>query len=78
MKQAVAPGGPKQNRQSKADAQLTAGPVDLDGLIWLDKCVGALLAHTILSAERHPVSDREGFAEGTKGKIKWRLEAYIR
>lgn len=37
--------------------------MDLDGLIWLDECVRALLAHAVLSAERHSVSDGEGFTE---------------
>lgn len=74
MEQTAAPGGPKRNRQSKADAQLTARPVDLDGLIWLDKCVGALLAHAVLSAERHPVSDWEGLAEGNEREKKKRSE----
>lgn len=51
---------------------LTAGPVDLDGLVGLDQGVRALLANTVLSAERHSVSNREGLAEerSTHTKIK--------
>lgn len=37
--------------------------MDLDGLVGLDEGVRALLANTVLSAERHSVSDREGLAE---------------
>lgn len=37
--------------------------MDLDGFIWLDECVRALLAHAVLSTERHSVSDGEGFTE---------------
>lgn len=56
-------GGPKKIRQRKEDSGLTAGPMDLDGFIWLDECVRAVLAHAVLSAERHSVSDGEGFTE---------------
>lgn len=35
--------------------------MDLDWLVGLDERVRALLAHTVLSAERHSVSDGEGF-----------------
>lgn len=45
-----------------------AGPVDLDRFIWLDECAGALLAHAVLSAERHSVSDGEGFTADTADK----------
>ena len=62
----VVAGDPEQSRQSKADAGLTAGPVDLDWFIWLDECVRALLANTVLSTERHSVSDGEGFTEEGK------------
>lgn len=37
--------------------------MDLDGLVGLDEGVRALLAHAVLPAERHSVSDGEGFAE---------------
>lgn len=62
------PGGFKWNQteQKQASVRLTAGPVDLDGFIWLDEFIGALLANAVLPAERHPVSDREGFTEGKK------------
>lgn len=45
---------------------LTARPVDLDGLTRLDEGMRALLANTVLSAERHSVSDREGLAESVR------------
>lgn len=45
-----------------------AGPVDLDRFIWLDERVRALLAHAVLSAERHSVSDGEGFTAETADK----------
>lgn len=48
-----------------------AGPVDLDGFIWLDKCVRAVLAHAVLSAERHSVSDGEGFTADAADKALW-------
>lgn len=37
--------------------------MDLDGLVGLDEGVRALLANTVLPAERHSVTDREGLAE---------------
>lgn len=52
------------------DAGLTAGPVDLYRFIWLDECVRALLAHTVLAAKCHSVSNWEGFT--VKGKTKER------
>lgn len=45
-----------------------AGPVDLDWFIWLDECVRAVLAHAVLSTERHSVSDGEGFTADTADK----------
>lgn len=51
------------SRNGQKEAGLTAWPVDLDGLVGLDEGVRALLANTVLSAERHSVSDREGLAE---------------
>lgn len=45
-----------------------AGPVDLDGFIWLDECVRAVLAHAVLSTERHSVSDGEGFTADATDK----------
>lgn len=62
----TSPGGPKQNGHSEVDAGLTAGPVDLDRFIWLDECARALLAHAVLSTERHSVSNGEGFTEEGK------------
>lgn len=53
---------PGTDRRQK-EAGLTARPVDLDGLVGLDEGVRTLLANTVLSAERHSVSDREGLAE---------------
>lgn len=48
--------------------------MDLDGFIFLDKCLGALLAHAVFATERHSVTDGEGFTdEGTKTGL--RLEA---
>lgn len=49
--------------RAQEEAGLTARPVDLDGLVGLDEGVRALLAHAVLPAERHSVSDGEGFAE---------------
>lgn len=43
---------------SQESRQLTAGPVDLDGL-GADEGVGAVLAHAVLPAERHLVADGE-------------------
>lgn len=59
---AVRSGHTVTGRRQK-EAGLTAGPVDLDGLVGLDEGVRALLANTVLSTERHSVSDREGLAE---------------
>lgn len=53
---------PRTDRRQQ-EAGLTARPVDLDGLVGLDQGVRALLANTVLSAERHSVTDREGLAE---------------
>lgn len=52
-----------------------AGPVDLDRFIWLDECARALLAHTVLSTERHSVSDGEGFTAHTADKALWVVRA---
>lgn len=71
------PGGLKGNGQSERGAKLTTWPVNLDGLIWLDECVRALLAHAVLSTERHPVSDGKGFTEERKKKkieTSWQQE----
>lgn len=64
------PGGLKGNGQSETGAKLTTWPVNLDGLIWLDECVRALLAHAVLSTERHSVSDGKGFTKERKKKKK--------
>lgn len=42
--------------------------MDLDGFIWLDECVRALLAHAVFSTERHSVPDGEGFTEAQQRK----------
>lgn len=46
--------------------------MDLDRLIWFDERVRALLAHAVLSTERHSVSDGEGFTEEEKEEKRQR------
>lgn len=67
-------GGLKGNGQSETGAKLTTWAVNLDGLIWLDECVRALLAHAVLSTERHSVSNGKGFTEERKKKTSWQQE----